>query len=131
VDGQRYCNTRCAHDAGDRTLCREGCGCTAYARKRRLLRKHRAAMRVMRDLIEEARMGDVLEERLAEEDAPNFWLDYDTDMDESSGAEDPEAQLRQELADRQQLVQAVQGALEAQALRRDLERARMQLEDKR
>jgi hypothetical protein len=131
VDGQRYCNTRCAHDAGDRSVCREGCGCTAYARKRRLLREHRAAMRVMRDLIEEARMADVLEERLAEEDAPDLWLDYDTDMDEDSGAEDPEAQLRQELADRQQLVQAVQGALEAQTLRRELERARMQLEDKR
>jgi hypothetical protein len=88
-------------------------------------------MRVMRDLLDEARLGDLLEDRLAEEDAPNLWLDYDTDMDESSGAEDPEAQLRQELADRQQLVQAVQDALEAQALRRDLERARMQLEDKR
>jgi hypothetical protein len=131
VDGHRYCNTRCAHEAGDRTLCHDGCGCTAYARKRRRLREHRQQMRVMNDIIDEAQLADVLEERLIEETGnTGFWLDYDTDLDEGSDKEDPERLLLDERGARLQMLQAVQGALECQSMRRDLDRARMALEDR-
>ena len=131
VDGRRYCNMRRAHDAGDRSVCRAGCGCTGYARKRRRLREHRQQMHVMNDIIDEAQLADVLEERLIEETGnTGFWLDYDTDLDEGSDKEDPERLLLDERGARLQLLQAVQGALECQSLRRDLDRARMQLEDR-
>jgi hypothetical protein len=131
VDGRLYCNTRCAHDAGDRTVCRAGCGCTGYARKRRRLREHRQQMRVMSDLIEEAQLGDVLEQRLIDETGnAGFWLGESSDLDEGSDKEDPERQLLDERGARQQMVLAVQGALECQAMRRDLDRARMALEDR-
>jgi hypothetical protein len=125
VDGRLYCNTRCAHAAGDRTVCRDGCGCTAYARKRRRLREHRAQMRVMDDLIAEAGLERELEERLIEETGnTGFWMGQDSELDEGSDREDPERQLLDERGARLQLLQAVQGALECQTLRRDLDRAR-------
>jgi hypothetical protein len=127
--GQPYCSTRCTHDAGDRTACRRGCGCTGYARKRRALRKHREQMRVMERLIMDEGLDEELGQRLAEADAPNFWLSTDDEMDEGSDAEDPERALLEEQRDRRNMLQAVRGALECQTLRRDLERARMQLED--
>ena len=46
-------------------------------------------------------------------------LDYDPEMDEASDAEDPEQQLRAELADRSAMVDAVQGALECRLRERD------------
>jgi hypothetical protein len=123
--GQLFCSTRCTHDAGDRNACRAGCGCTAYARKRRQLRKHREQMRVMEDIIAEAGLSHELEERMIEETGnTGFWLGEDSEMDEGSNKEDPERPLREELRDRQQMIQAVRGALECQAMRRDLERAR-------
>jgi hypothetical protein len=131
VYGRRYCNTRCAHEAGDRSVCRPGCGCTAYARKRRRLREHRQQMRVMDDVIAEAGLGDLLERRLIDETGnTSFWLGHSSDLDEGSDKEDPERLLLDERGARQQLLQAVQGALECQSMRRDLDRARMALEDR-
>ena len=45
-------------------------------------------------------------------------LDYDPEMDEESDAEDPEQQLRNELADRSALIEAVNGALECRRVRK-------------
>ena len=123
--GQWMCSKECAHAAGDRSACRGwDCGCTRYAKKRRLLRAHRVCMRIMEDLIHENGLDEVLEERLIEAtDNTNFCLGSDPeDMDEPSDAEDPEQQLRAtadglraEAADRQAMVQAVQGALECRS----------------
>ena len=50
--GQWMCSRECGHVAGDRSAClRWNCGCTDYAKKRRLLREHRVNMRVMDDVI--------------------------------------------------------------------------------
>jgi hypothetical protein len=88
-------------------------------------------MRLMERLIVDEGLGEELEQLLEEEGAPNFWLGMDDEMDEGSDKEDPERALRDERGARMQMLQAVQGALECQAMRRDLERARMQLEDER
>ncbi len=126
-----YCSTRCCHDAGDRSACRAGCGCTAYARKRRALRRHREQMRLMNRLIIDEGLGDELDFMLDVADAPNFWLGMHPELDEDSDQPDPERLLIDEEKARAQMLQAVQGALECQAIRRDLERARMELEDER
>ena len=60
-----------------------------------------------------------------------FDLNWDSEMDEPSDAEDPEQQLRAALADQSAMVQAVQGALECRSVLLDMERARMELEDLR
>ena len=81
-------------------------------------------MRIMDDLIHENGLDEELEERLVEATGNvNFCLASDPeDMDEPSDAEDPEQQLRAtadglraEAADRQAMVQAVQGALECRS----------------
>ncbi len=68
----------------------------------------------------------------------NFWLGIDSDMDEDSEKEDPEAvanekvhEILQEQAEKDKFIMAVQGALECRGLATDFERARMQLEDLR
>ena len=133
-----YCDKRCAHAAGDRSCCSGwDCGCTGYAKKRRLLRQHRAEMRVMDDVIDSAG----LQEWVEEEGIDRFWLGLDDrpgGLDEDSDGEDPEAiakqqvrELRQEAADRRAFVEAAQGALENRGIATDLERARMRLEDHR
>jgi hypothetical protein len=141
--GVWYCSHVCSHTAGDRSACSEwDCGCTHYAKKRRLLREHRKQMRVMQDLIDDHGLASELEEDMVAETGNNgFWLGYDTGfggMDEGSDVEDPEADakeemqdLRQEAADQQRLVSAAQGVLECRAIATDLERARMRLEDHR
>ncbi len=79
----------------------------------------------MDDLIHENGLDEDLEERLIEATGnTNFCLASDPeDMDEPSDAEDPEQQLRAtvdglraEAADRQAMVQAVQGALECRSV---------------
>ena len=63
--GRWYCSFVCSHDAGDRTNCgRRDCGCTGYARKRRLLREHRIAMRVMEEFLEEEGLDEELNDRM-------------------------------------------------------------------
>ena len=68
----------------------------------------------------------------------NFWLGHQSEMDEDSEQEDPEAiakqrmkDLLQESNDKQAFVAAVQNTLAFRAVTTDLERARMQLEDLR
>jgi hypothetical protein len=118
------------------------CGCTEYAKKRRLLCEHRVQMRIMQDVIDDHGLDSECEDAIiAETGNTGFWLQHDTEaggVDEGSDCEDPEAaakheanELRQEAADRRALVAAVQGALECCAITRDLERARMQSEDYR
>ena len=138
--GQWMCSRECEHAAGDRSGClRWNCGCTDYAKKRRLLREHRVNMRVMDDVILENGLNEELKDRLVQETGnTNFFLGLDADLDEPSDAEDPEEELRAtvdglraEAADQRSLVQAVQGALECRGVLLDLERARMELEDAR
>ena len=45
-------------------------------------------------------------------------MDYDPDLDEESDAEDPEQQLRNELADRSAMIEAVSGALDCRRVRK-------------
>ncbi len=66
----------------------------------------------------------------------DFDLHPDPEMDESSDAEDPEAEakeaakeLKQEAADMRAFIEAMPGYLENRSLLTELERARMQLED--
>ena len=132
------CSRRCRHDAGDRTVCHGmDCGCTGYAKKRRWLRLHRRNMRVMEDVITDNGLEQELEECLIDETGnTNFWLGADSEKDEDSDQEDPEAiakqqvsELLHEAADKQAFVATVQGALQCRAMVTDLERARMRLED--
>ena len=96
-------------------------------------------MRIMDDLIDEHGLSPDLEERLIDETGnTNFFLGEDSEMDEGSGKEDPEAvakqranALLQESKDKQAFVAAAQDALACRAAVTDLERARMQLEDLR
>ena len=126
-----YCSEVCKHDAGDRT-CGEDCGCSGYAKKRRLLRAHRDQMRIIDDLIKEQGLEEELEDRIFyETDNTSYWLGHSESMDEDSDQEDPEAALRQELADKSAFVEAATGALQYNRVATDLERARMEMEDMR
>ena len=118
-----FCGAVCSHAAGDRTACRRGCGCTAYARKRRWLRAHREELRIARDLIADHGLEAELENRMLRETGnTGFWLGSDDELDEPSDADDPEetlsvevAGLRAEASDRTSMVQAVEGALRCRA----------------
>ena len=115
-DDKRMCNLKCMHDAGSRAHCGPGCGCTAYALTRRMLREHRQLMRCMQVIVSKNRLNEELTE-LWQDYCPDrcsrdICLAWDPELDELSDAEDPEQQLRAELADRSAMIQAVQGALE-------------------
>ena len=96
-------------------------------------------MRVMDDVIRDHGLAEELAGRMIEDTGnTNFWLGEDTEMDEDSDQEDPEAaakqranDLLQESKDRQAFVAAAQNTLACRAVATDLERARMQLEDLR
>ena len=79
-----YCSALCSHAAGDRTACGGwNCGCTEYAKKRRLLRDHRTNMRIMDDMIFENGLQEELEDRLMRETGNViFFLDQDASPDE-------------------------------------------------
>ena len=111
------------------------------AKKRRLLREHRAQMRVMEDVIEQNNLTFEYEVEVEVElDHGPFWFGYDTGpdgMDEESECEDPDAalqrendDLRREATDQQAFISAVQDLQAYERVRLDLERARMQLEDR-
>ena len=121
LDGLRMCSDKCMHAAGSRSNCGPWCECTAYAIKRRMLREHRVLMRCMDALIVEhgleAELDALWESNRDPRPGRGFGLDYDSELDELSDAEDPEQQLRAELADRSAMVQAVQGALECRQIR--------------
>lgn len=135
-----YCSNVCSHAAGDRTACHGwDCGCTGYAKKRRLLNAHRVQLRIAEDLINANDLMEEYEDAVLEEtDTAGVWLEEDPGLDEDSDQEDPEAiakeelrQLRQEPVDLQSFVTAAQSTLESRRVLTDLERARMQLEDRR
>ena len=122
---------------------------TPYAKKRRFLRDHRVQMRVMEDVLEHHGLTEEYHAEVMDEmgNAP-FWLGFDDGpggMDESSDTEEPEAamlrerrelereneRLRRALADQQAFIAAVQGVQEQHAMRLEVERMRMQMEDRR
>ena len=112
---KRMCDLKCMHAAGCRSDCGPGCGCTAYAIKRRMLREHRQLMRCMDTIIGENGLDEELDALLRQYQpqlSRSICLASDPELDELSDAEDPEQQLRAELADRSAMIEAVQGALE-------------------
>jgi len=129
--GRWMCSKECNHASGDRTACYNwDCGCTRYAKKRRLLRAHRVEMRVMMDLIEDVGLEETLDAMMIDETGNvNFALDLHSEMDEESDQEDPEVALRQENDDKQAFLEAARCMLEASGVKLDLERTRMRLED--
>ena len=118
---RRMCDFKCMHAAGCRSHCGPGCGCTSYAIKRRMLREHRELMRCMETIIAENGLDEELNELWLNNRDPrpsrDICLNYDSEMDEASDADDPEQQLRAELADRSALVEAVQGVLECRHIK--------------
>ena len=121
LNGQRMCNSKCMHDAGCRDNCGPWCSCTSYAIKRRMLREHRELMRCMESVINENGLDEELYELWRKNcqghQSRDICLNYDSEMDEASDADDPEQQLRAELADRSALVEAVQGVLECRHIK--------------
>ena len=118
---RRMCDFKCMHAAGCRSHCGPGCGCTSYAIKRRMLREHRELMRCMESVITENGLDEELyalwRKNCQGHQSRDICLNYDSEMDEASDADDPEQQLRAELADRSALVEAVQGVLECRHTR--------------
>ena len=88
-------------------------------------------MRVYSEVLAEADLLWVFMNRLCDTDAQHWCLQHDDSLDETSDVEDPEAELCKERNTTQAFVQASRDALEAAALRRDLERKSMELEDLR
>ena len=96
-------------------------------------------MRVMDDLIEDNGLKEECEDRMVEETGnTNFWLGSDSELDESSDKEDPEAtakdqlnSLRQESEDTEQFVRALSSTVALRDMATQVERARMELEDMR
>ena len=87
-------------------------------------------MRVMDELIEDHGLEEELEERMiAETGNSNFWLGVHESMDADSDQEDPEAALRQEVDDKSAFLAGARCIVEAHVTARELERARMRLED--
>ena len=103
------------------------------------MRDHRACMRAMEELIEQHGLADDLDDLLIERTGnTNFWLGEHDFMDEGSDAEDVEAvlvaenaALRASAADASTLLLAAQQVLNCGRLQRDVEQARMALEDLR
>ena len=87
-----------------------------------MLREHRALMRCMEIVIAEYDLDDELDalwHHHSQGRCSAICTDLDPELDELSDAEDPEQQLRAELAasraelaDRSAMIEAVQGALE-------------------
>ena len=122
LNNKRMCNSKCMHDAGWRGDCGPGCGCTGYAFKRRMLREHRELMRCMATIIHENCLDEELSDLWDNNREPGsrmICIDSDSELDEDSDVDDPEQQLRaelarahDELADRSAMIEAVQGALQ-------------------
>ena len=110
---------------------------TPYAKKRRLLRQHRRNMRVMVDVIQENGLGGELANQMVEETGnTNFWLGYQSSMDEGSDEDDPmlilhqeNLRLRQEEREREAFVEGARCMQAARSVVTDLERTRMYHED--
>ncbi len=104
---------------------------TGYSKKRRLLREHRKTMRVMDEVIDEYGLYHRFLQKLRDTDAQNWDVYSNSELDETSDKEDPEAELKKESDKTHDLVQAARNALECEAQRRDWERKSMLLEDRR
>jgi hypothetical protein len=119
---------------------------TAYGFKRRMLRVHREEMRIMTDILVEHNLDEVLEARVVYETGEySQRLMEHPQMDEDSDDPDPILALRgevrglrEEATDRQAFIAAAQSVVSGQqsaelvgVLLKDLERARMSLEDVR
>jgi hypothetical protein len=117
-----------------------------YSNMLRILKKHRKQMRITEDYLFESGLLDEMEDRIIEETGSTpIHLDIDSVMDAPNDATDPDAQLREEVqalreeaTDRQAFIAAAQSVVTGQqnaevvnTMRRDLERARMSLEDGR
>ena len=93
-------------------------------------------MRVMDAVLDEHGLEEEVQARLEDAQCADFWLGIDSDMDEPSDAEDPEATATAtaeaavaQLGEQQSFVQAAHDAAESTAMRLALERARMERED--
>ena len=93
-------------------------------------------MRIMEAVLDEHGLEEAVQARLEDSGCADFWLGMDSDMDEPSDAEDPEATAKataeaalSQLGEQQSFVQAASDAAESTAMRLALERARMQCED--
>ena len=115
-----YCSSRCVHAAGCRFECCDGdCGCTPYAKRRRVLRETRNTMRVMRDVLEDNDLMGELEEALGA-GLSDFELDTAQDgpgeADEGSDVEDETVALRAIAAARSDAEATVAARAEADVL---------------
>ena len=93
-------------------------------------------MRVVEAVLDEHGLEEAVQARLEDAQCADFWLGIDSDMDEPSDAEDPEATAKataeaalSQLGEQQSFVQAARDAAESMVLRSALERARMERED--
>ena len=117
-----YCTRRCMHAAGCRWDCSVlgDCGCTPYAKRRRVLRSTRNTMRVMRNVLEDHGLMDELEDALGETGLTDVELDDPQDgpgeADEGSDVEDETVVLRAIVAARSEAEATVAARSEADVL---------------
>jgi len=122
-----YCSKKCRHDAGDRSHCARGCGCTGFAIKRRQLRDHRRTMRIMHRVIGEFDLWNELDEELMNRLGnlgASVGLEHDHELDEDSDAEDPMVTQANELSNIDSIVQLSHNMVELAGVRRGLKRGR-------
>jgi hypothetical protein len=131
-----YCSFECAHAAGNRDDCKPGCGCTGFERMCNESRMLRESMQVMDDIIMD---HNLTRELIHCSDAAGVYV-WDTAPLPEEGP-DPEKVLqaevealrseRGELQSLQTITSLAAAALDYGAVVRDMERARMALEDSR
>jgi len=119
-----YCSAKCCHDAGDRSSCRRGCGCTGFAIKRRQLRNQRELMRAMWTVIIENELEEDLETWDGMRNTSLAILDSDSEMDEGSDAEDPMVTQAGEIRAVSDIVQLSRNMVDLAELRRGQKRTR-------
>ena len=119
-----YCSSKCCHDAGDRSRCRRGCGCTGFAIKRRQLRNQRELMRAMWTVIIENELEEDLETWDGMRNTSLAILDSDSEMDEGSDAEDPMVTQAGEIRAVSDIVQLSRNMVDLAELRRGQKRTR-------
>jgi len=126
-----YCSTRCHHAAGSRIFCAvlNNCGCTPYAKRRRVLRQTRQTVRDMWDILDDYDLLDELSEVMVPNDLDEP-CDGPGEPDESSDVEDETLALRQIVAARteadvlHQLVNSAAALAERDRLRSESEELR-------
>jgi len=133
-DDNFYCSTRCHHAAGGRIFCAvlTNCGCTPYAKRRRVLRQSRETVRDMLAIIEDYGLEDELSEVYVPHDLDEP-CDGPGEPDESSDVEDETLTLRTIVAARteadvlHQLVTSAAALAETQRLRVESEELRAEV----